>query len=308
MARFRAIIAFALLLTWAGFAAARPDRLQVGRFLLVFGPAARAEAEHVAELVQPTLSGIERVLKQRFEGMITLRVFNRRRAFDRAIHARAEELILGEARTPSNEIYLDASGEFGSVLRILRHEVTHIVWGDALGDHGRALCTTWLNEGVAKYLEDPRPGGGAASQDAVSSGNTIPIEQLDQAFRRDETRSLAYAESESLVRFMVAQHGQGVLAKLIANLRAAPDFEDALTKSISATSQELYQAWHRQVYRPSRFTFLLESSTLIWMLMTVLLLITVALFYRRKWRRQRVQQELEEIEEQFSESEPPTIH
>jgi len=308
LGRLRVIIAVALLLASARLAAARPDRINAGQFVLICAPSARDEAERVANLAQPALSNIKQALRQRFSGTITLRVFNQRHAFDRAIHARPEELILGEARTPSNQIYLDASGEFGSVRRTLRHEVAHIVWGDALGGSGRALCPIWLNEGVAKYLESTRRAGGAVSQATVSSEDTIPIGQLNQAFRHDKTRSLAYAESESLVRFMVAQHGQRVLAKLIANLRTAPSLEAALAKSISATSPQLYEAWQRHIYRPSRFTFLLESSTLIWMLMTVLLLVTVALFYRRKWQRQRLQQELEEIEEQLSASEPPTIH
>jgi len=100
--------------------------------------------------------------------------------------------------------------------RVLRHELTHAV---TLGATGNRI-PHWLTEGLAVRHENvPRSFRWMEMlSETLRRGRLIALEDLDWAFirpRRVNERELAYAQSEWMVEFLVAEHGVQAITKLL---------------------------------------------------------------------------------------------
>lgn len=116
---------------------------------------------------------------------------------------------------------------------LLPHELGHIILHEFVGPY--ADIPLWFDEGVAMYQEKSRRMGAAKMvQEALEKGQFIPLTALtdmrlysnsDQA-----TVDLFYAESASVVNFMITQLGESRFHRLCRELKENTRFVDALPK------------------------------------------------------------------------------
>jgi hypothetical protein len=120
---------------------------------------------------------------------------------------------------------------------ILPHEIAHLIFWDYLGfnDH---LAPLWFEEGVAQ-LEEPsaRARVQEAMKGVVQAGQHISFSTLMDA-RPEDLRerlnlSLFYAESLSVVVFLIEKYGQDAFYRLSRELKDGKDFNTAFTRSYS---------------------------------------------------------------------------
>jgi hypothetical protein len=107
----------------------------------------------------------------------------------------------------------------------------------------------WLHEGVAQWLEGRR-----VTREEVRAGmrrhEARSLEELEGRFpgAMDRTQARAlYAQSLSLVEYLMAQRGEGAVSCVIARLREGLSFAEALSEETALTPPELFAGWRRWV-------------------------------------------------------------
>ncbi|MEI7998799.1 MAG: peptidase MA family metallohydrolase [Candidatus Omnitrophota bacterium] len=125
---------------------------------------------------------------------------------------------------PSDEGFFDS---------LLPHELGHIILHEYVGPY--ANVPLWFDEGVAMYQEKAkRIGTNKIVQEALENGQFIPLSQLTdmRLYSNSDQKivSLFYAESASIVNFMITQLGDGRFFKLCHELKENSRFVDALPK------------------------------------------------------------------------------
>ena len=216
-------------------------------------------------------------------------VYRDRDAFRQAVGVPRESTLVGLATLPQGVIHIDGTGLLASIQKVVPHEVGHVMISRAVGP-GLSQLPLWLNEGIAEYVAGQR----AAQVDpvalrAVGRGAALGLADLDPAFRRrDADTALAYAQSASLVNFLVAERGERVIADLLAALRESRNFDSALQQATGFTPPELESAWRSSVARRWRWPLFVDSGSLVLTLMLVLFLIGLVRYLRERRRRQEM--------------------
>jgi hypothetical protein len=136
--------------------------------------------------------------------------------------------------------------EYGA--EVLPHEVTHIVFGDAVANpyHNPPR---WLDEGFAVYVSIGYDAGYRQQvSQAVAGGTLAPLMALTDYFPLDESRiGLAYAESASAVDFMVRKYGQASIAKLLGAYANGQSDDEAFKAAFGVDMAGFDAAWLAEI-------------------------------------------------------------
>ena len=144
-------------------------------------------------------------------------------------------------------VLLGPSAQVTQVDRDVTHEVTHLAVDGATVE--LAPLPTWLDEGMAMVAEGPvdQPYQTALAN-AAKSGTLLSIQSLTANFPEDPNQALvAYAESESLVRYFVQTYGQERLSQLVDAFRHGQTTDQALENSAGVSAAQFERAWRASV-------------------------------------------------------------
>ena len=123
---------------------------------------------------------------------------------------------------------------------VLKHELTHSFIGQKT--HNRA--PTWLQEGVAQYMEGRRTVGSAgALLNAASQGALPTLASLEGSWMGlpGDSAALAYARSLAVVESII-QNGSIVdISRLLDAINTSPDTEQALRDTLHDDYSDLQQ-------------------------------------------------------------------
>lgn len=152
-----------------------------------------------------------------------------------------------------------AGGDTAEAQRILSHESVHLINGQAT-DNPFNSPPPWLDEGLATYYQtvsDPRLDN--ALRSAVRDGTLISLPALDASFPDDANLALqSYAESRSIVQFIIEQLGQDKMTALLNTFKDGVSYEQAVELGLGMTQQQLDTRWKAWLgYRGDRVA---ESS------------------------------------------------
>lgn len=130
----------------------------------------------------------------------------------------------------------------------LPHELAHFLLYQATGARYEAL-PLWLSEGLATLAERaPNPTYALTLQTAVANQTTLPFAQLCAAFPNHEPDVLlAYAQSESLVRFVQANYGNRALKEMVTAVADGADCLTVTTRALGQSLDDLTNAWLRSL-------------------------------------------------------------
>lgn len=174
--------------------------------------------------------------------------------------------------------------------RALVHELMHLVVHQAtFGPYGQ--LPVWLDEGLAMYSEgELDPVLRSYLEEAISRNELISVRSLCSPFSAySEKASLSYAQSYSLVVYLLDNHGQDSMLDLLTVLKQGSTYDEALTEVYGFDIDGLDARWRAT----------LTSDTLItiedWQLGTseiaVFAIMAVALglwFWRRSSGKSRI--------------------
>lgn len=154
----------------------------------------------------------------------------------------------GQAFSDVSIIIMGTSGDAEWDKDTVIHEITHILVGrNAFTCIGS--IPTWLNEGLAVYNEGVLDGDMKAQLDLAIRNNTLfPIRTLGGSFSEiPEKAYLSYAQSYSVVKYMVETHGQEKMNRLLTDLSNAIPIDDALLEVYGFDTDGLDLAWRESI-------------------------------------------------------------
>lgn len=130
------------------------------------------------------------------------------------------------------------------VQRSVAHEMTHVAI-DTTADDPFGPLPTWLDEGLAMNAEGPPdPVFVQALQVAERGQSLTSIQAISGTFPdATEGATLAYAESDSVVRYFTQKYGKNKLSLLIAGFRQGESSDEAFRQSIGLTTLQFQQGW-----------------------------------------------------------------
>jgi len=135
------------------------------------------------------------------------------------------------------------------------HELTHVVMHQVT-DTPLGGLPTWLDEGLAMYAEgDLEPVYVAELNEAIESNTLISVRSISSSFSADsDLASLSYAESQSLVEFILDQYGEEKMSQLIDIFTEGAYYDDALQEALGVDTDGLEDAWRAWLGAPPRPT------------------------------------------------------
>jgi hypothetical protein len=134
--------------------------------------------------------------------------------------------------------------------RAIAHELTHMVVHQVTSNPYSDL-PRWLDEGLAVYNEGPLDASmGTALQRAVGSSGLISVQSLASPFSTDaQVANLSYAESFSIVEYLVTAQGQAKMLELLNVFSKGSRYDDALQSVYGFDVAGLNSRWHDYVYK-----------------------------------------------------------
>ena len=142
--------------------------------------------------------------------------------------------------------------EDGFVDNLLPHEIGHLIVKDFIG-FDRPL-PVWFDEGVAQQQEILDSAQEQAITSLTKSGQYIPFDifqNLDIRRETDEIKvAIFYAQSRSVIEFLIKVYGQDAFQRMCINLRDGMDLSQALSNAYPASIESvaaLGQKWVRHM-------------------------------------------------------------
>ena len=140
------------------------------------------------------------------------------------------------------------SNNLGWAKRTLAHEITHLLVREAtFGPFGD--MPTWLNEGLAQYAEGKMEEyHRQALDDAIKRDKLLSVRSLGSSFSTDPNQaSLAYAQSFSLVSFLIDTYDWSKMRELLAIFKGGSTYDNALLEVYAVDTDELEERWRAHV-------------------------------------------------------------
>jgi len=128
--------------------------------------------------------------------------------------------------------------------RALRHELTHLVVHRLTFSPFGGL-PTWLDEGLAMENEgEPAATFVSVLQQAVEDDALISLRTLNGPFSSETQKAyLSYAESHSVVNYLLAMYGPQPMSELLSLLTSGETVDDALVSSYGMNLDALEAEW-----------------------------------------------------------------
>jgi hypothetical protein len=197
----------------------------------------------------PILEELTGTFQVQLDKPVRIYAYARREDFQSAMGSRTNPGLVGLA-SGSDRVYVFAQPTTQGVQQavdFLRHELTHLVVDQAT-ENPYAEPPRWLNEGLASYLmRDPnelRQLENALAQ-GLRQNTLISLRSLGSQFPSDDRGiALAYAESYSVVTYIVERYGGRAMGQLLGAFKAGALPDDALQQVLGVDTEKLEADWH----------------------------------------------------------------
>jgi hypothetical protein len=131
------------------------------------------------------------------------------------------------------------------------HEVTHILTHRA-GDSVLRNVPSWLDEGLSEYGNiDPGFSYDIALDFALATGQLLPITSMPVLPGDPEQVIIFYGQARSIVKFMVAAYGEGMMRDLMATMKSGVNVDDAIEEIYGVTRIGLENQWRETIGAPN---------------------------------------------------------
>ena len=137
--------------------------------------------------------------------------------------------------------------------RAIAHELTHLVINQMTLNPYIGL-PIWLDEGLAMHTEGPlEPVFADSLGMAIAENRLISVQSLSSPFSAYAEESvLSYAQSYSLVDFLITNYGRGKMLELLNTFRQGSSYDSALEKVYGFDMDGLDALWRDYVTRSAQ--------------------------------------------------------
>jgi hypothetical protein len=137
--------------------------------------------------------------------------------------------------------------------RAIAHELTHLVIHQMTLNPYNEL-PTWLDEGLAMRTEGPlEPEYRSFLNKAIAERRLISVRSLSSPFSAYTGQSvLSYAQSYSLVDFLIGSYGQAKMLELLNTFREGSGYDAALERVYDFNMDGLNALWQTRLTAPAQ--------------------------------------------------------
>ena len=137
----------------------------------------------------------------------------------------------------------------GAIAHELGHMVTHQITFSPYG----AVLPLWLDEGLAMYAQGkPDPYLESVLKNAIAQHNLISVRSLASPFSAISAEAyLSYAESQSIVPFLIQNYGGDKMLQLLNLLKEGNTYDDALVQVYGFDQDGLDTLWQKYITSPA---------------------------------------------------------
>lgn len=229
---------------------------------ILFDGQLRLAAEEAAKMYPAIKRELENVLGWDVRFRPTILLMKGGRAFQRMA---GNDLIVAFAVPNRGLIVIDYSKmriDPFTLDETIKHELCHLLLHKHIkgGDLPR-----WLDEGVAQWISGGLPDiimkKNVFLDEEILSGRYLRIEALKDRFpKNSRALILAYAESKSLIDYIISKYGSQGIIRLLNHLKDGEPIDSAVIKSYSISLHELEKRWHDQLKkRATWIAFLINN-------------------------------------------------
>lgn len=135
--------------------------------------------------------------------------------------------------------------------RAMAHEITHLVTHQMVFNPYNDL-PTWLEEGLAVYAEGPlHPAFADLLAAATADDALISVRSLSSPFSAyAEESALAYAQSYSIIDFLISSYGQESMLELLNTFSRGSGYDEALMAVYGLDMDGLNVLWRQHIRQP----------------------------------------------------------
>ena len=205
-----------------------------------FGQAVMTEAQNA-------LSTINNVTGGSLNQTVNISVFTSAQDYQASVLG-LPEWSGGEEVSQYNAIYVIVEpDELSADLPAVAHELTHAVEGQMSSNPYNSL-PFWLNEGLAVYVQFtgltlPSQFTSALST-AIANNTLISVRSLSDPFSAyPDQADLSYAESVSIVTYLIDQYGSTKINQLLDTFQQGSTYDGALEKVYGFNMDGLFTQW-----------------------------------------------------------------
>jgi len=166
---------------------------------------------------------------------------------------------------------------------LIPHELAHVMLYRSVGNGYNSL-PVWLSEGIASLAElYPNPDYDQALTTASQNGSLLPISDFCDTFPLDASRAyLAYAESQSFVRFLRDSYGTPALFSLTSAYADGLSCDQGVVRSLGTSLVSLDTRWRETVLGQNVMGVFLRNMLPYLGLFVFMLLIPLIGFFQRR--------------------------
>lgn len=130
----------------------------------------------------------------------------------------------------------------------LPHELTHwVVHQVTFNDYGAGL-PPWLDEGLATYIQGTDSDYQTALNNAIKNNDLISVRTLSSPFSAiTEQAVLSYAESQSIVTFLIQEYGKDKMIQLLDTFHQGAGYDEALEQVYGFNQDGLDTLWRQSL-------------------------------------------------------------
>jgi hypothetical protein len=134
----------------------------------------------------------------------------------------------------------------------LAHELGHMVTHQITFSPYGANLPTWLDEGLAMHAEGQLDANlQSYLKKAIANQKLISIRSLSSPFSAiSEEAYLSYAESQSIVEFLIQNYGKDKMSSMLNLLKEGHSIDEALTDVYGVDQDGLDQLWRKSLTAP----------------------------------------------------------
>lgn len=215
------------------------------------------------------------------------------------ISDRAPKWAVGLSFSGKHEVIVAHGGQRapGEAMTTFAHELAHVAV-----DHARQgkPVPRWFHEGFAVMMADQwTPERSERLAVAASGDNLTRFDDLWETFPGHQySASLAYDQSFHFVRWLRAEHGEDLFARVMERVRDGADFRAALEAETGASFAAVEAVWGDSISDATSFWAILRDDFTIFFGAGLLFLIAYGIVRRRR-RRQFDEIEDDDIPEEW---------
>ncbi len=206
----------------------------------------QAFGERVLGVTVDALARLEDTFQMRLDHQTRIIIYADGNLMREALGGGTSQWVGGQAIAPFNVIVFHASPTTADLDMLLSHELTHIVI-DQVSDNPFSSPPSWIHEGLATINEttgELRFDYPGIVDDALRRDSLLSLRGLTGSFPASSGGAiLAYAESNSLVNYVIATYGAESIGRLLGAYRDGVTDDEAVQAAIGISLDRLERQW-----------------------------------------------------------------